>query len=127
MPQIRIETKAGKDREFLKHFMGITMDAARDVLQLPADDRNIRLMEYEPDFFSAKPPYEYVVEILLFAGRTKGAKKKLYQSIVNELYSGLGVAKESVIIILSEQPRENWGVRGGKPADEIDLGFKVEI
>ncbi len=24
-------------------------------------------------------------------------------------------------------PIENWGVRGGIPADELDLGFKVNV
>jgi len=32
-----------------------------------------------------------------------------------------------VFIVLNEQPRENWGIRGGIPASEIGLGFKVDI
>ena len=26
-----------------------------------------------------------------------------------------------------EVPKENWGLRGGQPASEIELGFKVEV
>ncbi len=127
MPQIRIETKAGRDKVFLKQFINLTMDAVSDTLHLPAHDRNIRLMEYEPEFFSSKPPYEFVIEVMLFSGRTKQTKKNLFSKITNDLNRELGISKESVIIILSEQPKENWGVRGGIPADEIDLGFRVEI
>jgi hypothetical protein len=29
--------------------------------------------------------------------------------------------------VLYEVPLENWGLRGGKPASEIDLGFEIAI
>jgi hypothetical protein len=32
-----------------------------------------------------------------------------------------------VLIVLHEQPMENWGVDGGTPANEVDVGFKVDI
>jgi 4-oxalocrotonate tautomerase family enzyme len=127
MPQIRIETKAGNSKEFLKKFMDVTMTGVQEVLQLPENDRNIRLMEFDPELFSTKPPYEFIIEIMLFEGRTKETKKRLFEKIVTELHSRLGIAKESVIIILNEQPMENWGIRGGKPADEVEIGFKVDI
>jgi len=28
---------------------------------------------------------------------------------------------------LIESPPENWGLRGGMPASEIDLGFKIDV
>ena len=28
---------------------------------------------------------------------------------------------------LIEVPPENWGLRGGMPASEIDLGFKIDV
>jgi hypothetical protein len=31
------------------------------------------------------------------------------------------------VIYINEPSLENWGIAGGKPADEVDLGFKVEI
>lgn len=127
MPQIRIETKAGNSIDFLKIFIEVTMTVVREVLQLPENDRNIRLLEYNPEYFSTKPPYEYIIEIMMFEGRSKETKKRLFDKVVTELHSRLGIARESVIIILNEQPMENWGIRGGKPADEVEIGFKVEI
>ncbi|MDQ3475453.1 MAG: tautomerase family protein [Actinomycetota bacterium] len=32
-----------------------------------------------------------------------------------------------VTIVILESAPENWGVRGGQPASEVDLGFAVEI
>jgi phenylpyruvate tautomerase PptA (4-oxalocrotonate tautomerase family) len=74
-----------------------------------------------------RPPYEVLIEISMFLGRTKDTKKKLYQTIVNSLEKNGLIEKEKVLITLNEQPLENWGIRGGISADEIDLGFNVKI
>ena len=103
------------------------MDSVVESLQLPANDRNIRIIEYAGDLFQMKPPYEVLIEISMFLGRTKDTKKKLYQTIVNSLEINGLIEKEKILITLNEQPVENWGVRGGIPADEIDLGFNVKI
>lgn len=32
-----------------------------------------------------------------------------------------------MVMISQESPLENWGVKGGKPASEVDLGFNVDV
>jgi len=103
------------------------MDSIVESLQLPSDDRNVRLIEYHPDLFQMKPPYELLIEISMFMGRTKDTKRRLYQTIVERLESNGLISKEKVLITLNEQPLENWGVRGGISADEVNLGFNVKI
>jgi hypothetical protein len=46
-----------------------------------------------------------------------------------DLLSGgaLNVPANDVLIVLHEPPMENWGVDGGTPASEVDVGFKVDI
>ena len=66
MPQIRIDVKVGNSKEFLKIFMDVTMTGVQEVLQLPENDRNISLMDFDPELFSTKPPYEFIIEIMLF-------------------------------------------------------------
>ena len=127
MPLVKIELAHGKEPAFLIALKDTIMDCVQEALRLPADDRNVRLIEYAPDFFSLKKPYELLVEITLFSGRSAETKKILYQKIVATLESQCGVPKESVFIVLHEQPRENWGVRGGVPASEITLDFAVNI
>jgi phenylpyruvate tautomerase PptA (4-oxalocrotonate tautomerase family) len=39
----------------------------------------------------------------------------------------LGVPSDDIKITLIEVPPENWGIRGGQPASEVDLGFKIEV
>jgi phenylpyruvate tautomerase PptA (4-oxalocrotonate tautomerase family) len=66
------------------------------------------------------------VEITLFAGRSLEAKRRLYQGIVRR-FADLGIPPGEVVIVLHEVPRENWGIRGGHPASEVDLGFEVAV
>ncbi len=127
MPIVKIDLRKGKSLGFLKTLMDSIHESMVEILKIPIDDRNQRLTEYDTKFFFSKPPYEYFIEIIMFAGRTKATKKKLYQSIVDRLYNNLKIDKNKVFIILNEQPLENWGVRGGIPADEIKLDFDVEI
>ena len=103
------------------------MDSVVESLKLPTDDRNVRLIEYEADFFQMKPPYEILIEISMFIERTKDTKRKLYQTIVSKLESQCLIDKKKVFIVLHELPLENWGVRGGIPANEIDLNFTVNL
>ena len=50
----------------------------------------------------------------------------LYQAIVRNL-AALDVPPSDIKITLLETPPENWGVRGGMPASEIDIGFKIDV
>jgi len=127
MPQIKIELAKGNSNEFLKSLINTVMDSVQEILGLQANDRNIRLMEYDKTLFSTKPPYKILIEISLFSGRTFETKKKLYQTIVSRASEKLDLKKEEFFILLNEQPKENWGIRGGIPGNEVDLGFKVEI
>ncbi len=66
------------------------------------------------------------IEIKLFSGRSMEAKRNLYRLIVENL-SGLGVPKGEIKILLIEIEPQNWGIRGGLPASEVDLGFKIDV
>ena len=74
-----------------------------------------------------KAPYSIIIEISMFSGRTLETKKKLYQTIVNTLSDKMKIAKKEIFIVVSEQPKENWGVRGGIAACDLDIGFKIEV
>ena len=125
MPLVKIEICEGRSSENLLLLQETVMDSVVKVLELPDNDRNIRLQQYKPGFFSMKPPYEILIEISLFKGRTTKTKKLLYQTIIENLRN-LDIKKESVFILLNEQPLENWGVRGGIPASEIEFAFVIE-
>jgi len=98
-------------------------------LHIPDYDRDIVLDLYETNnrIVPTGRSERYTrIEIILFAGRSLEAKKQLYKALVANL-SNLGVPPDQIKTVLIEVPAENWGLRGGQPASEIDLGFKVDV
>ena len=127
MPRIKIETFLQLERSKAHQLMNVTMDAVVAVLELIPDDRTISFTVHERDFFTMKPPYEIFIEIALFRGRSHLKKKQLYQTIVQRLFEKCGIEKDRILIMLNEQPRENWGLRGGVPGDEISFDYRIEV
>ena len=127
MPFVQINIQKGYDKKTVLQIKETVMDSVQEALQVPSDDRNVLITEHDRDLFTMKPPYEVFIEIKLFAGRTYETKKKMYASIVKSLHEKSGIPVENVLIMLNEQPGENWAGRGGIPVSELDLGFKVEI
>ena len=128
MPNTRIETRAGWITD-ASAVIEAVQAALREALRLPEWDRTLRLIEHAPDHFAVPPgrgPRYTLVEVTMFSGRSLAAKRALYQAIVRNLGT-LGVPADDVKITLLEVPAENWGIRGGQPASEVDLGFEVEV
>lgn len=98
---------------------------------IPHGDKHVRLISHEPHRFAhsptlAQPDLYTFVAIDCFAGRSVQAKRNLYREIVNEL-SRLGIPADHVTIVLRESALENWGIRGGQAACDVDLGFTVDV
>jgi len=127
MPVVKIDLKEGKSKDFKRIFMDSVHESMIETLMIPSDDKNIRLLDYVSDCFESKPPYEYFIEIIMFAGRTKDTKSKLFKSIVDRLNDKLGIIPHSVFIVINEQPTDNWGIRGGISASNVQFDFKINI
>ena len=100
-----------------------------EALQVPDDSHPVRLCEYESDTFSIPAGSSAsftLIEATIFTGRTLETKRRLYTALIDRL-KDLGIAPDDVRVVLYEVPLENWGLRGGTPASEIDLGFEVAI
>jgi phenylpyruvate tautomerase PptA (4-oxalocrotonate tautomerase family) len=129
MPLARIDVRKSWPPETVQAIIEAIYLAQRQALKVPEDDRQIRFVEHRPEHFHAPPgkTENYtVVEISIFAGRSLDAKRALYQAIVRNL-GALGIAPSDILIVLHEVPLDNWGIRGGIPASEVDLGFKVNV
>ncbi len=129
MPLSRIEVRKSWPPERVAAIIEAVYLAQREALGLPEHDRQIRYVEHRPEHFQVPPGRTdnyTLVEISLFAGRSLDAKRALYQAIVRRL-GALGIESGDVFIVLHEIPLENWGIRGGIPASEADLGFRVDI
>jgi phenylpyruvate tautomerase PptA (4-oxalocrotonate tautomerase family) len=72
-----------------------------------------------PEFFT-------LISIDCFAGRSLDAKRKLYSEIVTNLHP-YGIPADHVTILVRDHPTQNWGIRGGRPASELSLGFDINV
>ena len=99
--------------------------------RIPPGDRHVRLHVNLPHRMATSPNLEHpdrytLVTVDCFSGRSEDAKRELYEQIVTRL-EPLGIPRDHVTIIVRDLPARNWGIRGGKAASDIDLGFKVEV
>ncbi|MBJ7473155.1 MAG: tautomerase family protein, partial [Solirubrobacteraceae bacterium] len=53
-------------------------------------------------------------------------KRELYREIVARL-APFGIPDDHVTVVLREIEQENWGIRGGQAACDVDLGFDVTV
>ena len=130
MPLVKIEIIEGKSKEYKKAVLDGVHQALVKTLGIPDSDRFQRLYELPRSNFQFPPDRSEnvtIIDITLFKGRSLKAKKALYQAIVENLSEKPGITGYDIMIILLEPPLENWGVRGGKPASEIDFDFKIDV
>jgi phenylpyruvate tautomerase PptA (4-oxalocrotonate tautomerase family) len=129
MPEARIETRSGWLGDRAAEFIEAVHAAMTEVLRLPPHDRVVRLFEHAPDHFAIPPgrsDHFTLVEIMMFDGRTTDTKRKLYKAIVANL-AAFEVPAEEVMIVLKESPLENWGIRGGQAACDVELAVDVSL
>ena len=131
MPSVLIEVRRQYTHDEETAIMDGVHAALREAFRIPPSDRTVRLVVHESHRFACppereKPEWYTHVSIDAFDGRSIEAKRKLYRAIVNNL-AALGIPKDHVVIVLREIPRENWGIRGGRAASDVDLGFKIDV
>ena len=128
MPSTRIVTGSwarGSEGKVIEAVQSALLNA----LKLPDYDRDVVLDIYDETtriVLTGRSQRYTRVEVTLFAGRSMEAKRALYKAMVANL-AALGVPETEVKTVLIEVPAENWGLRGGYPASEIDLGFKIDV
>lgn len=100
-----------------------------EVFKIPDQDRVQTIIEYDTGSFeipSDRTNKFTIIEITILPGRSAAAKKSLYRLIFSGL-KDLGYQDNDAVVVLYEPELDNWGVRGGVPASEIDLGFDLNV
>src|SRR5262249_48295704 len=129
MPLALIEVRKEWPAQQAQAIIEAIYKAQVEALQLPASDRQIRYVAHKPECFHVPPGTSEnytLVQITMFSGRSIEAKRNLYQRVVSNL-GAVGIAPQDVFIVLHEAPLQNWGIRGGIPASEVRLGFRVNV
>jgi len=121
--------KKGKSKEYKKFILDVVHESLVAAFKIPDHDRNQRIIEIDPDNFeypTGKSEDFLTIEMTVFPGRSFQAKKALYREIASRLEK-IGIKGNDILIILNEPPLDNWGIRGGYPASEVDIGFKLDV
>jgi phenylpyruvate tautomerase PptA (4-oxalocrotonate tautomerase family) len=129
MPLIRVEIREGWSPAEKAGLLDAMHAAAVEALRIPDEDRTQILTEHPAEDFEIPPGKGErftLVEITMFAGRSLDAKRRLYRAVVTNL-PRLGIPPSDVLIVLHDVPLENWGILGGTPASDVDLGFEVGV
>lgn len=131
MPLVKVEILEGFPDEYKDAILNGIQTALIETFKIPENDQNQKLFELAKKNFrfpDTKYSNQYThIEISVFQGRSFETKKKLYSKIVELLKVKPGISGNDITIILNEIPLENWGIRGGIPANEVDLGFELNV
>ena len=131
MPTISIDIRKKYSIEMEEKIIESVYSSCKETFKLPDHDRDIRLNIREPHLFLCptnlmQPEYFTLIQIDCFLGRSVEVKRTLYQSIIQNL-SALNIPHDHIKILVRELPTENWGIRGGQAACDVNLGFNIQI
>jgi phenylpyruvate tautomerase PptA (4-oxalocrotonate tautomerase family) len=129
MPDVLIEIRGDWLKGRKADFIEAIEDGIATSLKAPKDDKILRLVEHEAENFSiprwAGDHFTHI-EITMFKGRSIEVKRELYRSIVKNL-EPFGVPPNDVKIILIEVSPSEVGMRGGKAACDLEIGYEIAI
>jgi phenylpyruvate tautomerase PptA (4-oxalocrotonate tautomerase family) len=129
MPHVRIEIVKGRSVQERQRLFQAVHDALMEAFRIPDDDRTQRIVEHEPENFEVPPGSSdryTLIEITAFPGRSGEAKRKLYRALVQRL-GDIAIGPMDVSVVILEPTLESWGIRGGRSAADVDLGFSLDV
>ena len=130
MPVVRITMRQGRSAAYRRAVLSGVHEALVEYFKIPDRDRNQCLVQIPPEDFEIPPDRTdayTVIELTVFPGRSLEAKRSLYQGIVKRLSQDPGIAATDVLIVLHEPPLENWGIRSGQAAVDVNIGFELKV
>jgi phenylpyruvate tautomerase PptA (4-oxalocrotonate tautomerase family) len=129
MPDVLIEVRGNWVGTRRTQFIEAIHAALVEAIKIPPDDKVLRFVSHAAEDFVIPPAFGERftrIEIMMFAGRSLDAKRKLYKALVRNL-EPFGVPANDVKVVLVEVPAENWGLRGGHAGCDVELGFEIRV
>ena len=123
MPHVRIEIIKGQSAEYRTTLMQSVFEGLVNALSITELGRNQRLYELDECHYERPPgkTEKYTtIELTLMPGRSAEMKRDAILEITRLLGERLQIAPTDILIIINEQPLENWGFRG-EQASEMGL------
>lgn len=128
MPIVHVHVRAGRPPGERKAILDGVHAALVEAFRIPAHDRTQLLHEHAPECFESAHGGSFtLVEVTAFPGRSAEAKRRLYAALVRNLEAAPGIPPAAVMIVVHEPALESWGIRGGRAATDVELGFRVDV
>jgi phenylpyruvate tautomerase PptA (4-oxalocrotonate tautomerase family) len=129
MPHVRIEIVKGRSLAERRQLFQAVHDALMEAFRIPDGDRIQRIVEHDAENFEIPPGSSdryTLIEITAFPGRSAEAKRDLYRVLVQRL-GEIAINPTDVSVVIMEPVLESWGLRGGRSATDVDLGFSLDV
>lgn len=131
MPSAVVEIRTHYPAEVETKILEAVHASIVDAFKVSPVNRNVTLVVHEPHRFLGRTDCETPerltnVSIYVLPGRSLQAKRELYRLLTARLQA-LGIPGACVLIRLHELPPENFGVRGGQPVCDVELGYSVNV
>lgn len=129
MAQVKIYGVKERINPLKETLSNVIHSCIMEAFELPADKKFHRFfpMDREDFYFSSGRTEAYtIIEISVFEGRTKEAKKRLIRLLFERINNEFNISSQDIEITIFETPKHNWGIRG-VPGDELELNYKVNI
>lgn len=129
MPIVKIEDRGPRTAQEKAALVGVLFDALKATLGVNDEELQARYHCYDAeDFIPPAGMADYLaIEISLFVGRSLDAKRRLYARIAHDVAQLRAIDPAHVIVLLREEPFDNWGMRGGKAATDLRFDYAIEI
>ena len=131
MPSTTIDVRMRWSDEDETAIIDAVHAAIVSAFRIPENDKHVRLIEHLPHRLAhppslTQPDLMTLVTIDCLAGRSIDAKRTLYREIVERL-AAFGIPADHITITVRDIAAENWGIRGGQAASDVELGFDVNV
>lgn len=130
MPLVRISIMEGRSASEKKALLDAVHSSLVEAFMIPDRDRVQRITEFRKEDFEIpcdRTDFFTIIEITILPGRSLDARRKLYSLINSKLMDSGYKNPNDIVIVLQEPCLDNWGIRGGRPASEVDIGFKLDV
>lgn len=122
MPLVRISLPAGKGAAYAKGVADGVHEAMRATIDVPEADRFQIVTEHTPGSLIIDPTFlgvergtdALIVQITLRASRSIDQKKALYRAVAENLHVRLGIRKQDVMTVLTENELIDWSFGNGE-------------
>lgn len=129
MPLVKISLLNKRNSEEIKEINDGIHRALVKALKIPEYDYNHQTGIYSPEewIIPANRNNTFIqIEIIMFLGRAKETKKKIFALIAEEL-GRTGISADNIFIVINELPMENWSIRNGQSAEESAPSFQLKV